>query len=166
MKIYKLKVNERLKISRNLQSFKSYIQDNYNFNIELVDEFNKPFTTLSKPINIYVGMDSLNITIIDKSNIIKAYNNNMKIVDIVTQSSLSKASICNILNAHKEEVSKANRSFKREIRRVFKSEEQLKKEILEASNTSSNLTKIAKQVGTSFYKAREILNNSLTFETK
>lgn len=166
MKIYKLKVNGSEKIFRNLQSFKSYIQDNWDFIIESVDEFNKSFTTLSNTINIYIGMNSLNITIIDKSNIIKAYNRNEKMIDIVAQSNLSKASICNILNAHREEVLKSNRSFKREIRRVFKTEEQLKKEILEASRTSKNLTQIARNVGTSFYKARNILNNSLTSETK
>ena len=166
MKIYKLKVGSDEKIFRNLESFKTYIQEKYSFNIETVDEFNKSFEQLSKPINICVGMNSLNITTIDKSNILKAYNNNMKIVDIVDNSGLSKASICNLLKSHKSEVSKENRYFKREVRRIFKTEDQLKKEIIEASNTSSNLTKIAKQVGTSFYKAREILNSSLTSRTK
>lgn len=95
MKIYKLKVGSDEKIFRNLESFKTYIQEKYSFNIETVDEFNKSFEQLSKPINICVGMNSLNITIIDKSNILKAYNSNMKIVDIVDNSGLSKASICN-----------------------------------------------------------------------
>jgi hypothetical protein len=49
---------------------------------------------------------------------------------------------------------------------VFKSEEQLKKEIVEAFSKTSNLTNIAKQVGTSFYKVRNVLNSSLTSKAR